>query len=547
MVRPQLTFVPAKGSLDGGIQQNELNKRQIPIPITLLFESIEPLRTCEAALFEWFYHGDGDLIMSLKVTSFGSDAVDITITNNLVTTLDPDLDTNTFVWPSVDVPPGTYNVTALIPSADFSRTSPGFQVIPGDDTSCLPPPPASPTDSNPDPDPSTIPALPGKVPEKTRLNTGTIVGIVLGGLALLIACLAAFFFLRRKQRRSVHGKQGGIGVVRGWNGLGSADSRTAYGKKVNPANHGGRSRRLSSARGNHRSNTGSMGPILMTNSDEAIGGNPSEEKLGGRASRKNSLMNSYEDHDSALALAQLPTLHHRNASRDSRNELGMGRNISSSSHAVHEIGGMSSGRRPSYPDSVDLGLIGDRTRHTSTDARARQYPRVQTSDVSVSRNPSLTATSATHDSPTRGDMASPSPATSAEAKKAHRASLGPRPKRKPVPAYDANEVPLPVTSSSAPSSSALAAQPASFSSSPLSHSPLDESVDHHSQSHQSQPSPSPQPHYSTRNVTSSRPGTGDSDSNVNVLQNKSSFGPGGVEGKQLHYLMPDLPPGACRR
>lgn len=106
------------------------------------------------------------------------------------------------------------------------------------------------------------------------------------------------------------------------------------------------------------------------------------------------------------------------------------------------------------------------------------------------------------------ERAPPSPTSPADERRhANRRSLGGA-RRKPVPAYAGEDnARTPVPTSPAPS-------------------PVPP------------PSPSPGPEYTPHYMTRSQSGH---DGSQHELAHKSSFGPGGVEGGALHYLMPDPP------
>ncbi|EAU82802.1 hypothetical protein CC1G_11319 [Coprinopsis cinerea okayama7 len=579
-----------------------LEGRQGPDEPTLFFNSIQNLTTCTSTTFTWFYDGPPNPatpFLTLSVVGVPTGGAEL-FTRTLSESIIPFAEE--FDWLSVNVPPGNYVLSATIPSLDFSEESAMFEVHAGSDTSCVvgpsptappstprpsdssTPPPASgtsgtqsrPTETppltSPDPSPSASESAdPVGGVTKPRINTGTIVGIVLGVLAVLIAFVGVFFLLRRRSNRK--GSKKGGGNKKGWNGLSSTDSRAGLnmigggGGKASDGSGKKRSRRLSRSTNPHphpqyshshsrshshsthphgHSKSGSTGPMLMTpdpsggSTEEGfrdfgvlVGGataSSSEEKFGGgrSSSRKNSAATTYEDHD-AMALANLPTLHHR--ARDDGglglpaedgfgHGYGYGYNSGYGGGAganVFGSGGITNQRRPSYPDSTG-----------------------------VSRSSSVAATSATHPAgynlspaagsspPTSPDVGSRTTSPEVNAKKANRNSFGGR-KRKPVPAYDPEEIMASMPTTTATGNATASPKIASTSSLGVhstTPSPLERDSSQSSRA---------QGHYTTR-ANGSRPGTADGGE---TLAHKSSFGPGGVvtEGKQLHYLMPDLPPG----
>lgn len=108
-------------------------------------------------------------------------------------------------------------------------------------------------------------------------------------------------------------------------------------------------------------------------------------------------------------------------------------------------------------------------------------------------------------------------------------------KRKPAPAYDgeAGTPPLP---------SSTLSSPASNPNLGLSPSPLSPPRPLAGEEGKTRPRSATLGHYALRTTVESRPSTADGGD----LLHKASFGPT-VEGKQLHYLIPDLPAGSPAR
>jgi hypothetical protein len=241
--------------------------------------------------------------------------------------------------------------------------------------------------------------------------------------------------------------------------------------------------------------------------------------------------------------------HHTQSPRAKSSAVGRTYSVSSSENGLHPPAPV---RKSSVPDSM---LGGRRSLDSTT------YPPISPKRISVpaqapSRSHSMhtptnhaTALNGTPSKPlaqysSLNDMSNNSnnnPTSSidpsfAPPKLTNRQSLGSR-KRKPVPAYDPNQDP------SSPVSPAAASQhvpPHPSSPSPISPNP--------------NPTPSPDSsrpdtatanggcaHYTTRSQLEQKQQQQDQSGQHPVLAHKSSFGPGGVEGKPLHYLIPDMP------
>lgn len=512
---------------------NGLARRQgtfAPSPV-LSFDTINDLVTCEPATIAWFYAGP-PINMTLSITNDGVAQVTLPPVGSTTSTSTstPPPPTNVrrqappaivdtvistkinpeslnFRWRSVNFTSGTYQLRASIASQNFvSRSSP-FNIRQGPDTSCIQSGSTATTTGTP-PSNTGINA-PVSTTSKSR-NTGTIVGIVLGVLALLIAVLLAYLRIRGKgKKRFGFGKD----VGRKWNGLSSVDSRNALAANFDPP--------LASAKRRNYSRGSSLGTVVASHSREAVGGGGSEEKVGSASySRKNSIA-SYDD-SHVMALSTLPTLHHRE--RD---------DVYSPRH------------QDPYPPAVGA-KVGRRTSVDRKSARSRSQPYLDPieSDNTVSRSSSIGGTSFTHTAPGPSEFyaashppqsSSPTPPLSAEAKRANRQSFGR--KRKPVPAYDPNDeipsVPSPTPQSPVPMDYEIGYDVRS-SPSHQSHATTPDMIAH-SPAHTT----TTLGHYTTRNNAAAAQSAAEDGSET--LGHKSSFGPAGVEGKPLHYLMPDLP------
>lgn len=524
--------------------------------------------TCEPLTVAWFYTGPDssiDLIVtnvgvpqdlpqpslttsvsrtantftdSRRAVPTGVSKPILAVTTQIATDIDP-LQFS-YSWSSVNIAAGWYTFNARMPEYQYNPSSQPVFVHQGNDTSCLTSIPSSSSSSSSSDPSSTSSTSSTSSPSSivipiggsSHTSVGTIIGVSLGAVALISMVLAAWLCLHRRARGT-----GGANANR-WNGLSSVDSRMLTNSKLSNGRH-------------HQPRSTSIGTIPV-GSDEAVG------------AEKNSVYGKHNDpyghlDGPGVALSAMPVLQHqaprgkipsRTYSASSSTS-----NVFSSNEHIPASG--TGARRPSVPDSV----LGRRSIDSTN-----TYPPVSptsphgrsannTYAPNVSRSPSL-STNLTHQQnlsqstsshagllnqfqiapantpfpQSHSDPSSPvSPTTKdTTAKDSKRHSLGGR-KRKPVPAYDPSQDPL--SPSLSPS---------------LAPSPIPP------------PSPTPEPmigsgsglsttaavaavgggggggHYSTRNQSGR-------DNSEHELVHKSSFGPGGVEGKPLHYLIPDMP------
>lgn len=508
------------------------------------FDTIANLTTCESATIQWFYAGP-PTAMTLRVTNVGVDQVALppapsTTSSTSVTSTPPPLENGrdrravpfvdmvisdrvnpsslSFRWSSVNVASGSYILQAEIAEEDFLQESPVFHVLTGRNTACLVVNPSTSTttsgaSTSSGTGPSSPPAqtsgswVPGGVGGSSRnpINTGAIIGIVLGVLAMTIVGVGAYFFVRNRRRK----EQTGFGGGKNWNHLNSTDSRGGLMPATLVGNQKRGSRRISSSQRRANYPTGSSTGHMTKSSQDDI----AEKELGSTdySSRKNSVA-SYDSN--AMALSTLPSLHlHNNPSHG------------------YEQGDLPSPKRR-RPSSSDPTAANVAVRRSSSDKRpSRPYlPTIESNNNSLSGTPSLDGTSFSHNAYEMQPPSSPSP-MNADLKRTNRQSFGR--KRKPVPVYDpSSESPL------------QPSPPSPMPSTPTSSTPLDSrSYQSHDVGYMHQPQPqapnlgSSVGHYSTRMAAGngkSRPGTPD----ASELLHKSSLG---IDGKPVHYLMPDLP------
>jgi len=532
--------------------------RIFPTP-NFVFEPIPQAVTCQSLALTWFYNGPStsfDFIATNAgvsqdapvppLTSFssttrgpftGTDGKQrraihtgaanpmSNVTVFVASNIDPS--SQAYPWQAVDVPQGWYQIIAISGSQGYTSPATQFFVHTGNDISCLAAITSSSTTSPTStptsailttPSASSSAALP--IGGASRVNSGAIAGASVGGVFLLAAVLAAWFCLQRRGK-------GGVGALtsrspRKWNGLSSVDSRAlTSGNQKNFSSH------------RHQSRSESMGTIPMGASEEAVG------------MEKSSIYGKYNENYGPLdgpgvALAAMPVLHHQEQQQQPRSKANSRAYSVSSSNEYLPNEGVIPGRRPSVPESV-IGRQSTDSSNTyppispvsphggrngpSNQFMAANVGRSHSSSTSIaqpSSSSSPTQSTSSHAFPHQYQRPAPSPSpqpptiSDAATKKANRNSLGGK-RRKPVPAYDPTQedaASLPVPRANATPS------PAPSSISP--HTPT------------MNPGSGGGGHYATRSQM-------DKDSSQHDLVHKSSFGPGGVEGKPLHYLIPDMP------
>ncbi|KAF8156853.1 hypothetical protein B0H34DRAFT_675247 [Crassisporium funariophilum] len=544
-----------------------------PTPI-LFFDSVPQPTSCTPVALSWFYTGPSGAL-NLVITNVGV-AQDDPPPPPSSTTKPPNTFTNGNVpraipsganlnepsdisvtiarnvdpfslgitWPSVSVPQGWYILNGSMPSQSFTQTSAPLFVRTGSDTSCLSQivsstttgtgPTGSPTST------SVIDPVSGAAGPSA--NHATIIGVSIGACALIAAVLAAWFCLHKRARVSpVLGVAGDTkSLAHRWNGLSSTDSRGAT--AVHNSHAAGA--RYASGR-SPRSHTHSQADSVAT----MLGASGSQDAFEKSSTYQKG--NGFGDSTNAVALAALPVLQHQPASK-ARGPPTVSRTYSASSTAsnaysvaMHEFPAGNGGpprRRPSVPDSVPSRRSIDSTTYPPsspitplTMRNSTQFSAAgglaaadmsRSHSLSTSNTHQTSSTSTAHGSGTSTShqqastypmaMEAPRPivtsnnASSHEAKQANRQSLGR--KRKPVPAYSPDDEPMSPLSPASP----IVAPPL-----PSSTPPIGEYGNGTGNGNGA--------HYATR-------GQEQPD-----LVHKSSFGPGGVEGRPLHYLIPDMP------
>lgn len=390
------------------------------------------------------------------------------------------------LW-NVNIPEGWYQIIATIDTT-FATVSGRFYVQTGRDTSCLTSIPSSSSSSSPLPSstpgqtntPTPTPSS-SSPPAQKDSRVGVIVGVVAGVIVFMILVLIAYLCLRRRKNsldRPLGGHTGGAQLSRGWGGLGSRDSRK------NPVTRNAA----------HRLTSGSIGSPYTAEEQRSNNFSPFEEKYG--TSPVPYTQNPFDDAEGGLALATLPSSGDRATS--SKTSLHLGQLPPSQQHSsttldtafLHEQG-YTQRRSP----SIDTSL------HSAMQPSQPHLPS------------HFVAKDMARSSSTGG--ASSSDAGLQQKKKDNRHSAGTARKtaRKPVPAYDP----------SLPSTISTSVSTATSNSSPSPATPISTSVASSSHGHYAKKS------YHT---ATGAEGTGE-------LLHKSSFG---IEGKPVHYLIPDMPP-----
>ncbi|KAF8067754.1 hypothetical protein FPV67DRAFT_1493372 [Lyophyllum atratum] len=466
---------------------------------------------------------------------------------------------NAFNW-TVNVPQGNYVVVAVAsaPAAYFTRSSPFF-VQQGSDTSCLgtsssssAPLPSDTSSSSPTTSIATTTSSSATVTpiggsSSTPVNKGAIAGGVVAGVVILLGALGLyiFFICRPKRSRSHHTRSpsgalahspsksafgfggGGGGGGGRWGGLSSVDSHMAMKDTAFTATPK-KSKKAYTTK--HHSQTSSVGHIVG-----GVGASQDDIQtyLAGTRSRAGSVAQQYgspsEEKFGSPEEVGLPTL----ASNGGRSPKPTPRSYSSSTYA---------------------------SELANAPAKTHRRPSLTANTRSKPHRPSIDSTVDSHQqSPFTPPATSPvgvarSPSTASQAQPPAQRKTP----RKPVPAY-------------ADSASSSAPTPSPISPSP-SFSPFDSPVlpvqgqgqGHYatraereslkSTASNSKSKSKARSKSKGRDKDKDREGVKGSEGNSTnasseeivgqvqgTLAHKSSFGPGGVEGKQLHYLIPDMP------
>jgi len=413
-----------------------------------------------------------------------------------------------FDWPAVTVPLGLYFLTAVIPDDSYSVASIPFPVSDNGNTSCTVASSSSSTSrrstatSHPV-TPSQSSVLPPPGTTSNRLNVAAIAGGVVGGVILLLLSLFLCIFLNGRSRRNhsfaryrVNKDNSG----RDWGGLASVDSHVPVGGRS--ATQGPT---YPSATAQHVSRTGSHATFVSTILADAKYGSPSEEGVPTSRSRPESATHEswrggspseekFAGSVEEMELEGIPTLGYPNNKSNLPH-----RSYSTSTFNASELT-MGQPRRASDPQALMI-------------------------DTAI--DPSTL-------SPTSQQRKTP---------------------RKPVPAYtpsyDGGHRADPLSESPlSPALLSVAANLTSASSPVITPSPTTCHYTTHTNRRSLPPmivrskskSKSKSRMFGAGSSQESVVESGGSDMGHNGLVHKSSFGPAGVEGKPLHFLVPDILP-----
>ncbi|KAJ7636879.1 hypothetical protein FB45DRAFT_907601 [Roridomyces roridus] len=163
-----------------------------------------------------------------------------------------------FTWSNVSVPAGMYIIQAFFPIQNTIFPSPSFFVANGcnDATASSAGPSSSSATSTtassaPSPSSSSGSTLPVAAASSKKVNRGAIAGGIIGGLAIVAAAIAAYFYLRFASSGAPSPRK----RTRKWGGLGSFDSKT----------YPSAPRGSGTASNRHHSQSDSVGPMLDNN------------------------------------------------------------------------------------------------------------------------------------------------------------------------------------------------------------------------------------------------------------------------------------------
>ncbi|KAF7348604.1 hypothetical protein MVEN_01378200 [Mycena venus] len=328
------------------------------------FDKISEMTTCQPAVISWMYSPvtvDDPLVLTLNITNDGvlqPSPPSATATGTFATpnvgrawnrrdllpltqqiTTDSGINPleRTYTWPSVNVSAGWYELTATLGLPGFLQTSTSFYVQNGTDVSCLASQPASSSSTPSNPSSTGSPTSTGAAETSgvtlpvssssgsSKVNRGAIAGGVIGGLAVIAAAIAAYFYLRYASASSAS-KGSPNRAQRKWAGLGSTDTKA---KVYPPAS---RSAGVSSS-GRHHSQSDSIGPMLSSrDSNVYVIGNvgidsrpsrindaleeqdevnsyfsPSQEKISSTSAGRSPFSDSNHGHADAVPLDYIPS------------------------------------------------------------------------------------------------------------------------------------------------------------------------------------------------------------------------------------------------
>lgn len=502
-------------------------RQAIPGP-TLIFNDIDDATVCGSQLISWFYAGpDRPSNLFLSVVNgyidqeTGSPSSSQTapwpsspsVNVQIASSLDPS--DKAFVWRAVTLSPGWYMVIASIPQASYVSRSSRFFVHDSGNTSCtvVNPTQSSTPASTTSSAGAIISSLTTGAQQASSPSTSTskhhsasvVAGSVAGGAALVIFAILLFVFGRCRSRRSrtkTHDRSRSffqqilskLSHCPSWGGQGTVESARAF-----PAGSPPQPSEKSHDQIRQASNSGSFATFV----DPADASPPKYDSLNQEYRR---LSRPSSGEEKTLASVE----------DDDRN------------NGVHRFNSAST-----LTSEVTIGT----QRNPSVSSRTRR-----TASVSPTSTPSIAIH---HSTP------SVSLPPAAQIRKTP---------RKPVPTYDPSvEVNTQTGSSPDGPPTLLSSQ-----TSPTPHVQIPPGGSHNMTATSAAVAGVSRSHYSTRSSlkanprdrSKSKPRTVDSESSCesitdprdmatggqSSLARQSSFGPGGVEGKPLHYLVPDILP-----
>ncbi|OCH91258.1 hypothetical protein OBBRIDRAFT_531341 [Obba rivulosa] len=550
---------PSSPSSSSSASMTSISFRPGPAPTSYTFAfGVMPTTwtTCSEVSIPWAYSGPPQQF-SLGVIPNRAPSPDSSASSpGGLIAMNLETDNSPFTWTQVNVPAGTYSLTAvgLAVGSDMPFV---FQVLNGSDTSCVAsfsssiPPSSSTMASSPSSSPSSTSAFSGTSSQtsgagqsssstvsstssvsssvtplpvsdvSTKSHAGAIAGGVIGGVAIIAAAAAAIFFLGLCGRKPTRSRQRAASVVGGkkafgkWDGLSSRDSGMDTNVLV-----GGSAGRYSRGKHGQTESSGSMLPMAAR--DSVIGHNIPPMQVGaGVAGVAPAMFLSRED---------LSTLTEEDKVSMSSSGHGHGAVVEHAPPTSYYTYRRASGSMPSVPQSVvgfngSSGSLG-RAHTTSTQDRtitlapldpgASAHTSLQSSVRGHTSHQSQSSGSFAGDSPT---LLSPSSRPRASPMSADMIPLNRslssgqrRAARKPVPTYVPTD-----------------AEPGSFSTLSSVDSPL----------YQEGLNLNDSPSGSSSNLHGPQMHSRE-DLRLPDLNHKSSFG----DARPVHYLMPDMPSGS---
>ena len=448
----------------------------------LYFDAISDLASCSNASFSWVYNGPSGQQLTLVITNNGvpqkPQPSASPVSQIITSAADPSL--GSYSWPSVNVPPGWYIVNAALPEQSFSVSSTKFYVHSGSTTSCF--------------SHSSLVST-----ARSHTNVGAIVGGVIGAVAAFFFAATIIYLLRRRKAK----KPGpGFASATGpfpddrkrrstWDHLSSVDSHM-----VGAADARKFSQQHSNHSTAHKSFTDSVNLPVLDYSR-----NISRASLNGDE-EKSSPSSSVETADSVLNAASrsslprldayaVPEQAHTQDSRRQDRTYAKNLDRTNSAHSSRR-------RKPSDASSFAASAA------LSTE-RASVYATASPSPVPFARSQTDIATK---------------PAPFTDSSKPRKTA------RKPVPLYDASVDPPPASPENASPSSPTNANHPLYTDDPFAR---------------------PTPMLTTRSSTGTLNGSNAphyiarSQSNTAISRELTHKGSLGLEGRQMHYLIPDMP------